>query len=81
MDLKHQYKDFKSNYDLKKEIRNRKMKPNETFETFYESVSSLLDKLEIHISETELIEILTRNLRPGIRHELLFVPIFSIIFI
>lgn len=78
MDLKYQYKDFKSNYDLKEEIRNRKMKPHETFESFYESVASLLDKLETPISETELIEILTRNLRPEIRHELLFVPIFSI---
>lgn len=78
VDLKYQYKDFKSSYDLKEEIRNRKMKPNETFENFYESVASLLDKLETPISETELIEILTRNLRPEIRHELLFVPIFSI---
>ncbi|KNC33715.1 hypothetical protein FF38_03145 [Lucilia cuprina] len=76
--LKYQYKEFKSSFDIQEEIRNRKMKPNETFESFYENISVLLDKLETPIPESELIEILTRNLRPEIRHELLYVPIYSI---
>lgn len=76
--LKYQYKEFRSNFDIKEEIRSRKMKPNENFETFYEAISSLLDRLDTPMPEQELIEILTRNLRPEIRHELLYVPIFSI---
>lgn len=76
--LRYQYKDFRSNFDLKEEIRNRKMKPGEKFETFFESVCVMLDRLETPIPETELVEILTRNLRSDIRHELLYVPIYSI---
>lgn len=76
--IKYQYKEFRSSFDIKEEIRARKMKSNENFETFYEAVSSLLDRLDSPMPEQELIEILTRNLRPEIRHELLYVPIFSI---
>lgn len=76
--LKYQYKDFKSSFDIHEELRNRKMRTNETFEAFYESVSSILDRLDKPLPETELVEILTRNLRPEIRHELLFVPIYSL---
>lgn len=66
--LKYQYKDF----------RNRKMKPGEKFETFYESICTMLDRLETPFPESELVEILTRNLRSDIRHELLYVPIYSV---
>lgn len=76
--LKYQFKEFKTSFDIQEEVRNRKMKPNETFETFFEAVSAMLDKLETPIPESELIEILTRNLRPEIRHELLYVPVYSI---
>ncbi|XP_073845260.1 uncharacterized protein [Musca autumnalis] len=76
--LKYQYKEFRSSFDIKEEIRNRKMKSNEIFESFYDSITSMLDRLEKSMEEEELIEILTRNLRPDIRHELLYVPIFSI---
>lgn len=76
--LRYQYKDFRSNFDIKEEIRNRKMKPGEKFEIFYESICTMLDRLENPIPETELVEILTRNLRSDIRHELLYVPIYSI---
>lgn len=76
--LKYQYKVFKSSFDIKEEIRSRKMKLNETFESFYDSIASMLDRLDKPMEEEELIEILTRNLRPDIRHELLYVPIFSI---
>lgn len=37
----------------------------------------MLDRLSTPIEELELIEIIKRNLRPEIRHELLYVPIFS----
>lgn len=76
--LRYQFKDFKSNFDVREEVRNRKMRPWETFEAFYENICSMLDRLETPIPETELVEILTRNLRPDIRHELLYVPIYSL---
>lgn len=37
-----------------------------------------MDRLPTPLSEMELIEIITRNLRPEIRHELLYIPIHSI---
>lgn len=76
--LKCEFKDLRSNYDLKEEIRNRKMRPGELFETFYDSICTILDRLETPMVEAEIVEILTRNLRPDIRHELLYVPVYSI---
>lgn len=76
--IKYQYQDFKSNFDLREELRNRKMKVGESFDTFFEAVSAIIDRLENPIPEREIIEILTKNLRPDIRHELLYVPIYSI---
>lgn len=76
--LKCQFKDMRSSFELKEEIRNRKMRPGENFETFYDSVCSILDRLAQPLPEEELVEILVRNLRPEIRHELLYVPIFTI---
>lgn len=76
--IRYQYKDFKSDSDIREELRNRKQRLGENFESFYDSVSSILDRLSTPIPETELIEIVKRNLRPEIRHELLYVPIFSI---
>lgn len=37
-----------------------------------------MDRLPVPLSDTELIEIITRNLRPDIRHELLYVEVLSI---
>nr|CTR11711.1 unnamed protein product [Calliphora vicina] len=76
--LRYQYKNFKSNFDVREEVRNRKMRSGETFEVFYDNICSMLDRLETPMPESELVELLTRNLRPDIRHELLYVPIYSI---
>lgn len=76
--IKYQYKDFKSHFDLREELRNRKMKTGESFDSFFDAISSILDRLDRPLPENELIEILTKNLRPDIRHELLYVPIYSI---
>ncbi|KAI8121616.1 hypothetical protein CVS40_7348 [Lucilia cuprina] len=76
--IRYQYKEFKSDFDIKEEIRARKQKPGESFEVFYESIVGHLDRLGTAMSEQELIEILSRNLRPDIRHELLYVPIYSL---
>lgn len=77
-DLKNQYKDFKSSFDIREEIRNRKQKPGEPFEVFFEAISTIMDRLASPISEPDLIEIITRNLRPEIRQDLLYIHIDSI---
>lgn len=76
--LKSQYKDMRSVYDRKEEVRNRKMRPGESFDSYYDSICSIMDRLEHPMEEEELVEILVRNLRPDIRHELLYFPIYSI---
>lgn len=76
--LKCEFKDMRSNYDIREELRNRKMRPSESFETFYDSICLILDRLETPIAEAELVEILMGNLRPEIRHELLYVPVYSL---
>ena len=76
--IRFQYKDFKSSFDIREEIRNRKQRAGETFDMFYEALSSIMDRLTSPISEQELIEIIMRNLNPEIRHELLYIPIHSI---
>lgn len=77
-EIRYQYKDFKTDSDILEELRNRKQKSSENFETFFESVSTIMDRLNRQIEEMELIEILKKNLRPDIRHELLYVPICSV---
>lgn len=76
--LRSQFKDLRSNFDLMEAIRNRKMKSGESFDSFYDSICSIADRLKQPIPEEEMVEILVRNLRPDIRHELLYVPIFTI---
>ncbi|XP_065369018.1 uncharacterized protein LOC135961445 [Calliphora vicina] len=73
-----QYRDFKSSYDIKEELRNRKQKPGETFDSYFDAISSIMDRLPSQVPEMELIEILTRNLRPDIRQEILYIPVHSI---
>lgn len=41
-------------------------------------MTSIHDRLPTQMSELELIEILTRNLRPEIRQELLYIPVNSL---
>lgn len=65
-----QYRDYKTSYDFKERIRNRKQRTGEIFDEFLDAVSSIMDRLPSSIHECELIEILTRNLRPEIRQEI-----------
>lgn len=69
--IRFQYRDFKSSFDIRDELRNRKQKQNESFDKFYEAISAIMDRLPTPLSELELIEIITRNLKPEIRQELL----------
>lgn len=76
--IRSQYKDFKTFFDIREELRNRKQKQNENFDTFFEAISAIMDRLPVPLSDEELVEILPRNLRPEIRQDLLYVKIDSV---
>lgn len=76
--IRCQYREFKSSFDIREEIRNRKQKPGESFDSFFEAISAISDRLSTSISELELIEIIAHNLRPEIRQDLLYIPVHSI---
>lgn len=76
--IRGQYKEMKSSFDLREEIRNRKQKPGETYDAFFDALSSIADRLPRPMIEEEFIEIIARNLRPEIRQDLLYVPIYSL---
>lgn len=76
--IRCQYKEMKSSFDLREEIRNRKQKPGETYDTFFDALSTIGDRLPMPMCEEEFIEIIARNLRPEIRQDLLYVPIRSL---
>lgn len=76
--IKGQYKEMKSTFDLREEIRNRKQRAGESYDTFFDALSTIADRLPRPMSEEEFIEIIARNLRPEIRQDLLYVPIRSL---
>lgn len=76
--IQGQFRDFKTTFDLKEEIRNRKQKIGETFDIFFDNILSIMDRLPTPIPEMELIEIVSRNLRPEIRQDILYIPVHSI---
>lgn len=76
--LKTNFKDIRTDFDIKETIRNRKQKPNESFEKFLEGVLCLCDSLNTPISERELVETLIQNLKPDIRLELLHFDISTL---
>lgn len=76
--LKKQYRDYRTTYDIREELHNRKQKVNESFEVFFDAITDISDRLDVPLEDEDLIEIITRNLRPEIRHELLYVQIRSI---
>lgn len=77
-EFRKQYKDYRTTFDIREELHNRKQKAFEPFETFYDAINSIIDRLAVPLDEEELIETVIRNLRPEIRHELLYVQVRSI---
>lgn len=76
--LKEQYRDSRTDVDLRELIRDRKQKCGESFDNFYESVVELVDRLDQPLPDRTLVEILRRNLLPEIQHEILNISIISI---
>jgi len=76
--LRKQFRDTRTDVDLRETIRDRKQKEKESFDAFYDAIVQITDCLEVPMAEKDLIETLRRNLRPEIRHELLNVTIDSV---
>lgn len=68
--LRQQYRDSRTDIDFRELIRDRKQKPNEPFDVFYEAVIDLVDRLDKPLEDKILVEILRRNLLPDIQHEI-----------
>lgn len=76
--LRKQYRDTRTDVDFREMIRDRKQRSGESFDTFYEAIVSIADKLSEPLSENVLVEILRRNLLPEIQHEILNLHISSV---
>lgn len=76
--LRRQYSDSRTDIDIRELIRDRKQNRGENFDSFYESIVELTDRLKEPLSENMLVEILRRNLLPEIQHEILNLKINSL---
>lgn len=76
--LKRQYKVDYKDFDVLDDIRKRRQNSNENFDEYLDVISSMTDKLKNPISDMDLCEVLVRNLKTEIRHELLHLDITSV---
>lgn len=76
--MRRQFKDFATDSEIRDDIRRRKQRPNETFDDFLDAVMTMCDRLRCQMSDSELVETLTRNLKSDSRHELLHLQIEDI---
>lgn len=76
--LRTNFQQHKSDFEIKEAIRARKQGPTECFDDFRNAILRTAEALQTPLSEMELVEIMQHNLRPRIRHQLLFVPVNSL---
>ncbi|XP_044316580.1 uncharacterized protein LOC123037875 [Drosophila rhopaloa] len=62
--LSSYFHDPLSDDDVRELIRDRKQQPNESFDEFHNAIMLLVDRLQYPISESQLVSVLKRNLRP-----------------
>lgn len=77
--LRSQFQDGRTDLEIRSAIAQRKQKQNEPFDSFYEAILGLSDKLSQPLNEQALLEILRANLLSEIQHEILYVPIDNIV--
>ncbi|XP_036346641.1 uncharacterized protein LOC118755957 [Rhagoletis pomonella] len=77
-DLRKNFKDFRTDFEIKESIRNLKQKSGESFENYLDHILSTADSLKHPLSDREMVEIVLRNLQPEIRLELLHLELNSI---
>jgi len=76
--LKTDFGDFRSDSDIKEEIRDRKQNFKEPFDHYKNEVLRLSERLKVPMSERELVEVLVRGLQPKLKQQLLFVEVRSV---
>lgn len=69
--LRKDFKDFRTDFEIKESIRSLKQKVGEYFETYFDHILSTADSLKHPLTERELVKIVLRNFQPEIRLELL----------
>ena len=77
-ELRKQYKVDYTDYDILDDIRRRRQKSHENFNEYLDVISAMADKLKNPITDHDLCEILIRNLKNEIRHELIHLEIHSV---
>jgi len=60
--LREQYRESRSTTELREQIRARKQNTGEFFDSFYEAVCKLIDKLSVTFGKDELVEVIQGNL-------------------
>jgi len=76
--IRRQFREARTDLDIREAIRDWKQREREGFDTFYDAIEELMDNLYMPLAETEVVEILKRNLRPEIRHEILNIPVRTV---
>ena len=76
--LSEEFRDRRSDFRIRELIRNRKQKEKEKFDTYYNEVLLLVDRLAQPLPIPELVEILRNNLRPELQRGILYVPTPSV---
>lgn len=67
IDIEARFCDKHSDFDLKNSLNNRKQKSREDFRKFFNDVLSIFSRLRRpSLSDDSLMEILIRNMRPGL---------------
>lgn len=68
-DIISRFRDSQTDFDIRFRLNSRKqlVRENEDFRKFYDEVLRISSRLKIPINDVELLEILRRNMRPGLQ--------------
>ncbi|XP_065356327.1 uncharacterized protein LOC135950718 [Calliphora vicina] len=73
-----QFKRYESEFQLQKQIMDRRQLPQESFESFYNGVMKLRNQQRTPYTERDLVEIMKSNLKPSLSHLLFSVTTSSL---
>lgn len=76
--LKKSFRDIRTDFEVKEQIRARSQKAGECFEKYFDAVMCLCDCLKVPFEEYELIEVLKRNLKDELNIAMLHLNFRSI---
>lgn len=77
-ELRNQFRDRRTDFDWREQMRARKQKHGEKFDSYYDTILQITDRMQTPVNEYDLIETLKRNLKPEVRREILHFNINSI---